>query len=71
MNDLGLLRPVCLFEQLFDHNPRLSNISPDRFADFSCSTDVISTAAGSAMISVGATRVICGIKVPKFHLSDM
>nr|CDS19351.1 exosome complex exonuclease rrp43 [Echinococcus granulosus] len=63
MNDLGLLKPVCLFEQFFDHKLRLNNIPYDEFAPFSCCTGVISTAAGSAMVSVGATRVICGIKV--------
>uniref|UniRef100_A0A5K3FKH5 Ribosomal RNA-processing protein 42 n=2 Tax=Mesocestoides corti TaxID=53468 RepID=A0A5K3FKH5_MESCO len=63
MNDLGLLKPVCLFEQLFNQKLRLNDVPLDQFADFSCSTNVISTAVGSAMVSVGATRVLCGIKV--------
>ncbi|VDD76688.1 unnamed protein product [Mesocestoides corti] len=62
MNDLGLLKPVCLFEQLFNQKLRLNDVPLDQFADFSCSTNVISTAVGSAMVSVGATRVLCGIK---------
>ncbi|KAL5108243.1 Exosome complex component RRP43 [Taenia crassiceps] len=63
MNDLGLLKPVCLFEQFFDRKLRLNNVPYDGFAYFSCCTDVVGTAAGSAMVSVGATCVICGIKV--------
>ncbi|KAL5964271.1 Exosome complex component RRP43 [Taenia solium] len=63
MNDLGLLKPVCLFEQFFDHKLRLSNVPYDGFAHFSCCTGVVSTAVGSAIVSVGATCVICGIKV--------
>ncbi|VDM20155.1 unnamed protein product [Hydatigera taeniaeformis] len=63
MNDLGLLKPVCLFEQFFDHKLRLNNAPCDEFAHFSCCTGVISTAVGSAIVSVGATCVICGIKV--------
>ncbi len=62
MDDLGLLKPVCLFEQLFNHKIRLNDAPLEEFAEFSCSTDVVSTAVGSAMVSVGATNVICGVK---------
>lgn len=63
MDDLNLLKPICLFERLFDHKLRLNDASSDKFAEFSSTTDVVSTSAGSSMVTVGATRVICGIKV--------
>lgn len=63
MGDFGLLKPVCLFEQFFNRKLRLSDVPYDKFADFTCATNVIGTAVGSAMVTVGDTRVICGIKV--------
>ncbi|KAL7059063.1 hypothetical protein AAHC03_013056 [Spirometra sp. Aus1] len=63
MDDLGLLKPICLFEKLFNHKLRLHDSAADEFAGLTVTKDVISTAAGSAMVTVGATRVLCGIKV--------
>ncbi|VDO04867.1 unnamed protein product [Rodentolepis nana] len=63
MGDFGLLKPICLFEQFFDHKLRLNDAPYDKFADFTCATSVIRTAVGSAMVSVGDTKVICGVKV--------
>ncbi|VDL91630.1 unnamed protein product [Schistocephalus solidus] len=63
MDDLGLLKPICLLEKLFNHKLRLNESLANQFAGFSVIKDVISTAAGSAMVTVGATRVLCGIKV--------
>ncbi|VDN09804.1 unnamed protein product [Dibothriocephalus latus] len=63
MDDLGLLKPICLFDKLFNHKLRLNDSVANQFAGFTVSKDVISTAAGSAMVTVGATRVLCGIKV--------
>lgn len=63
MDELGLLKPVCLFEQLFDKQVRLNGTEPCDAAAFSCSTGVVSTAAGSSIVTVGTTNVICGVKV--------
>lgn len=63
MGDFGLLKPICLFEQFFHHKVRLSDVPHDKFADFTCATNIIRTAEGSAMVTVGDTRVVCGIKV--------
>ena len=63
MNDLKLLKPVCLFEQSFDRKLRLNDTPLDKFAYFSCVTGSIGTAVGSSVVCVGNTRVICGIKV--------
>ncbi|KAM7542183.1 hypothetical protein Aperf_G00000015291 [Anoplocephala perfoliata] len=63
MNDLGLLKPICLFESFFHRKLRLSDIPYEKFANFSCSTGIIKSAVGSAAVIVGDTRVICGVKV--------
>nr|CUU97856.1 hypothetical transcript [Hymenolepis microstoma] len=56
--------PEIIFLQwFFNRRLRLSDAAYDKFADFTCATNVIKTAVGSAMVSVGDTRVICGIKV--------
>ncbi|THD20607.1 putative exosome complex exonuclease 2 [Fasciola hepatica] len=63
MGDINLLKPIALFEQLFERKNRLEERGNDEHAAFSVSCNVLQSCHGSSLVKLGNTEVICGAKV--------
>lgn len=63
MNDLKILKPLVIFEQLFESKLRLEDRQRLEFAQFQVFANVLTSCYGSALVKVGRTEVIAGLKV--------
>ncbi|CAH8680339.1 unnamed protein product [Schistosoma rodhaini] len=63
MGDLNLLKPYAVFEQLFEHKIRIEDRDCLEFADINVAAGVLTSCHGSALVKVGKTHVIAGVKV--------
>ncbi|KAK4475284.1 hypothetical protein MN116_002355 [Schistosoma mekongi] len=63
MGDLNLLKPYAVFEQLFEQKIRLEERDCLEFAEINVTADVLTSCHGSALVKVGRTQVIAGVKV--------
>ncbi|KAA0192249.1 putative exosome complex exonuclease 2 [Fasciolopsis buskii] len=63
MGDINLLKPLALFEQLFERRSRIEDRKNDEHAPFNVSINVLQSCHGSSLIKLGNTEVICGVKV--------
>lgn len=63
MSDINILKPLLLFEQIFEKKIRLDDRSPFDPASFQLSSSVLPSCHGSALVQLGHTQVICGVQV--------
>ncbi|CAH8568411.1 unnamed protein product [Schistosoma turkestanicum] len=63
MGDLNLLKPYAIFEQLFEQKIRIEDRDCLEFADLNVASGVLTSCHGSALVKVGNTQVIAGVKV--------
>ncbi|CAH8666738.1 unnamed protein product [Dicrocoelium dendriticum] len=63
MSDISLLKPLVVFEQLFEKNIRLDDRGPLEPAPIQLSSSVLPSCHGSALVHLGHTQVICGVQV--------
>ncbi|CAI2735749.1 unnamed protein product [Schistosoma spindalis] len=63
MGDLNLLKPYAVFEQLFEQKIRIEDRDCLEFADINIAAGVLTSCHGSALVKVGKTQVIAGVKV--------
>ncbi|KAH8868977.1 Exosome complex component Rrp42 [Schistosoma japonicum] len=63
MGDLNLLKPYAVFEQFFERKIRLEERDCLEFAEIDVTADVLTSCHGSALVKVGRTQVIAGVKV--------
>ncbi|CAH8873861.1 unnamed protein product [Trichobilharzia szidati] len=63
MGDFNLLKPYILFEQLFEQKIRIEDRNCLDFADIDVTANVLSCCHGSAVVKLGKTHVIAGLKV--------
>lgn len=63
MGDLNLLKPYAVFEQLFEQKIRIEDRDCLEFADINVAAGVLTSCHGSALVKVGKTQVIAGVKV--------
>ncbi|VDP89998.1 unnamed protein product [Echinostoma caproni] len=63
MSDINLLKPVAVFEQLFERQIRLEDRRNQEHAAISVAVNVLQSCHGSSLVKIGNTEVICGAKV--------
>ncbi|CAL8082941.1 unnamed protein product [Calicophoron daubneyi] len=63
MADINLLKPVTVFEQLFERTVCLDGRDPLCHAPLRVSAHVLPSCSGSSFVKIGHTEVICGVKV--------
>ncbi|KAF8562884.1 hypothetical protein P879_08130 [Paragonimus westermani] len=63
MGDLKLLKPIALFEKLFETKVRLDDRGLLEHAPLYANVNVLASCHGSSLVRIGQTQVLCGVQV--------